>query len=332
MSHPHDAVEPVPDRLDAAEVRELSKLSPVRALAAIVVEWATIAAAISLSLALAWWPVTALAVIVIGARQHALTVISHDAAHFRLLPNRTWNDWIANIFLAWPMFISVQGFRHFHGAHHRHLGEEGDGNRALWHTHDTHGAPTAEWRYPKTAVDLAFKVLRRAAVITGAYWIVRGVVGGFMFGATPIAHVVRVALWAAVLAAIAMHDAWLELAIYWLLPYCTWHVAAQYLRLVCEHSVVEADDPRYAKTRSTIPGPFARFFVLPRNIGYHIEHHWYPSVPLYNLPTLHARLMERAEFRAHAQCSHALLDSLWQCVDRPPIATPLPSCHSGSER
>jgi fatty acid desaturase len=72
--------------------------------------------------------------------------------------------------------------------------------------------------------------------------------------------------------------------------------------------------------------------VLPRSIGYHIEHHWYPSVPFYNLPTLHARLMERAEFRAHAQCSHALLDSLWQCVDRPPIAPPLPRCHSGSER
>jgi fatty acid desaturase len=120
--------------------------------------------------------------IIAGARQHALTVLNHDATHFRLLPRRAWNDWVANLFLAWPMFISVQGFRHFHGPHHRHLGEQGDGNRALWHTHDAEGQPTPEWRYPKTAAQLFFKLLRRAAVLTGLFWIARGLVGGCLYG------------------------------------------------------------------------------------------------------------------------------------------------------
>jgi fatty acid desaturase len=312
--HPHDAVEPVPDRLAADELLALSELSTARALGAIAVEWAILAAAISIGIAADLWPVTILAIFVIGARQHALTVINHDATHFRLLPRRSWNDWVANIFLAWPMFISVQGFRHFHGAHHRHLGEEGDGNRKLWHTHDAAGRVTPEWRYPKTPLRIVFKLLRRAAVLTGLFWIARGLVGGFMFGASMAAHVARIVLLGAVFAALSRYGLWLEFAIYWVLPYCTWHAAAQYVRLVCEHSAVHSDDPRYARTRTTVPGPLARFFILPRNIGYHLEHHWYPSVPFYRLPTLHARLAGRPGFRAHAQCTQSILASLGQCI------------------
>jgi fatty acid desaturase len=138
-----------------------------------------------------------------------------------------------------------------------------------------------------------------------------------MFGASRVAHVVRLVGWAAALAALGQYGLWLEFAIYWVLPYCTWHAAAQYIRLVCEHSAVRSEDPRYAQTRSTVPGPLARFFILPRNIGYHIEHHWYPSVPFYRLPALHARLTDRPEFRAHAQCTRSILASLRQCLTTP---------------
>jgi len=315
-AHPHDATAPVPERLDAAELRALSRLSPARASIAIASEWAIIAAAIATASALQTWPVTVIAVLVIGARQHALTVISHDATHYRLLRSRAWNDWVANLLLAWPMFISVQGFRRFHGDHHRFLGEPGDGNRQLWHTHGPDGRLTPEWRYPKTWAQLAGKLLRRAALFTGLFWMVRGLIGGFMYGVPPAQHVVRLAALSLLCVALTHYDGWLLFAIYWVLPYCTWHAAAQYIRLVCEHSAVRSDDPRYAATRTTIPGALARFFVLPRNIGYHLEHHWYPSVPFYNLPALHARLAHRPGFAAHAQCNHSLLVSLAQCTTR----------------
>src|SRR5262245_54129443 len=111
-AHPHDGEAPVPDRLDAVELRALSALSPARALGAIATEWLGIGVAITLASVADTWPATLAAIVFIGARQHALTVISHDASHLRLLPNRGWNDWVGNLFLAWPMFISVQGFRH----------------------------------------------------------------------------------------------------------------------------------------------------------------------------------------------------------------------------
>lgn len=314
--HPHDGVAPVPDRLDVEELRALSTISPVRAIAAIATEWGIIGTTIAIATTVASWPVTVLAVLVIGARQHALTVISHDASHFRLLRSRRWNDWVANLFLAWPMFISVQGFRWFHGDHHRFLGEVRDGNRALWHTHDADGRFVPEWRYPKTWVGLAAKIVRRAALVTGLFWMARGLVGGFMYGVPATQRVARMVALAVLVVVLTRQDAWLAFATWWVLPYCTWHAAAQYIRLVCEHSAVRSDDPRYAATRTTIPGALGRFFVLPRNIGYHLEHHWYPSVPLYNLPALHARLARRPGFAAHAQCNRSLVASLRQCVAR----------------
>jgi fatty acid desaturase len=101
----------------------------------------------------------------------------------------------------------------------------------------------------------------------------------------------------------------------WLLPYCTWHIAAQYTRLICEHSGRISAQAGFDLTRSTVPGALGRFFVLPRNIGYHLEHHWYPSVPWYNLPQLQAALREDPDFLAHANVQHSVRDSLRQCSE-----------------
>jgi fatty acid desaturase len=316
IAHPHDALAPVPDRLPAADVRALSVLSPARALGAIALEWLGIAAAITTATFIDAWPMTILAIVYIGARQHALAVIAHDASHFRLLPNRRWNDWVGNVFLAWPTFMSVQGFRHFHAAHHRFLSDRGDGNRELWHTHGPDGELAPEWRYPKTPLGLAWKILRRATFLTGLLWIVRGLIGSFLYGARIAAQVVRVLLWAAFLAVIARAHAWRGLVMYWVVPYCTWHVAAQYARLVCEHSAVRSSDPRYAKTRTTVAGSLGRLLVLPRNVGYHLEHHTYPSVPFYRLPELHARFARDPGFSAHARVSRSLWESLRECTSR----------------
>lgn len=315
-AHPHDLRAPIPVRLDPADVRRLSALDPRRALAAIAVEWLVIGLAIGAATTVDAWPVTVLAVILVGARQHALLVIAHDAAHYRLLPHRGLNDLVGNVFLAWPTFASVEAFRHFHGEHHRFLQREGDGNRALWGTHDAHGGLVPEWRYPKTPLGLALAVLRRAAFVTGAWWALRGLLGGFLFGTPPSVRVLRIVLLVAVAAALTLGSAWPEFLLYWLLPYCTWHVGAQYVRLICEHSAVASDDPAFADTRSTLPGPLAALLVLPRNIGYHQAHHWYPSVPSYRLPELQALLELDPRFRAHARCHRSLWASLAE-VARP---------------
>jgi fatty acid desaturase len=55
---------------------------------------------------------------------------------------------------------------------------------------------------------------------------------------------------------------------------------------------------------------------VPRNIHYHIEHHWYPSVPFYNLPALHAELMRQPGFRQQAVVTSSVFASLRQCLSK----------------
>jgi fatty acid desaturase len=218
----------------------------------------------------------------------------------------------------WPTFASVEGFRKFHGMHHQYTNLPNDGNRHIWHTHNAAGELEPGWQFPKTRASLALVLLRRALFLTGLLWIVRGLVGTFLI---PMPHwmlAAELAFYASVAGALSFFGAWHAFLLYWIVPYCTWHIAVQYTRLICEHSAVESDEEEYAITRTTIPTLIESIFILPRNVGYHLEHHWYPSVPWYRLPELHEALMEREGFQAHAVVKRSVLASLGECV-RPQV-------------
>jgi len=314
VKHPHNTSRVVPERLPPATIKELSRLQPAKALAATAGEWAAMAGAIALCMNF-WHPLLyVVAVMFIGARQHALLVIGHDASHFRYLPARWQNDLFANLFLMWPSFASVEGFRKFHGLHHQYTNLPDDGNRHIWRTHDAAGELAADWQFPKTRTGLALVLLRRAAFVTGLFWIVRGLVGVFLLPSPRWMMAAMFAFYGSIAAALTYFGGWYAFLLYWIVPYCTWHIAAQYTRLICEHSAVESDEEEYAITRTTIPTWFEQIFILPRNVGYHIEHHWYPSVPFYRLPELHAALMAREGFQANAVVSRSVFASLSACV------------------
>ena len=322
--HPHRPVARIPVRLSVAQLRDLSRIDPTRALRAVLVDWLVIASAIALAQFGDHPLLTIVAVACIGARQHALTVISHDASHFRFLKNHRLNDWLADLLAAWPVFISVTAFRSVHGPHHRFVGVEGDGNRRAWRTHTPDGRLRPDWMYPKSWPALAGVLLRRAALLTGVMWIIRGIIAPFALRRPALELFARTAYY--VLAAIALTklQLWPEFLIYWILPYCTWHMFAQYTRLVCEHSGRIGTQAGFELTRTTIPGALGRFFVLPRNIGYHLEHHWYPSVPWYNLPKIarspavRSRLCRTCE---HLGIGAGFVESMHQLIRRPDSPT-----------
>jgi fatty acid desaturase len=161
---------------------------------------------------------------------------------------------------------------------------------------------------------LALIILRRAAFLTGISWIVRGIVGVFFIPQPHWMVAARLAFYASIAAALTYGGGWLGFVWYWLVPFCTWHIAAQYIRLICEHSAVDADEDEYNVTRTTLPTRLEAIFILPRNIGFHIEHHWYPSVPFYRLPELHQLLMAREGFQSHAVVRRSVVISLGECI------------------
>ena len=172
------------------------------------------------------------------------------------------------------------------------------------------------WVFPKTRAGLALLLLRRAMFLTGMFWIVRGLVGSSLIPSPYWMVAARIAFYLCVAGALTVFGAWYAFLLFWIVPYCTWHIVIQYARIICEHSAVESDDEEYGITRTTIPTLIESIFILPCNVGYHIEHHWYPSVPFYRLPDLHKELMAREGFRRHAVVRRSILASLGECVAR----------------
>jgi fatty acid desaturase len=68
-------------------------------------------------------PVTIIAIVLIGAGQHQLTGLAHEASHHILLKNRFWNDLISDWFCMFPLFSSTQHYRLQHIAHHQFVND-----------------------------------------------------------------------------------------------------------------------------------------------------------------------------------------------------------------
>jgi hypothetical protein len=161
--HPHNTSRIVPERLHPTTIKELSVLEPAKAIRATAEEWVAIVAAIAVC-SFFWHPALYVAaVVVIGSCQHALLILGHDASHYRYLASRWQNELFANLFLMWPTFASVEGFRKFHSTHHQYTNLPGDGNRHIWYTHDAAGELEPCWVFPKTRMGLALLLLRRAS-------------------------------------------------------------------------------------------------------------------------------------------------------------------------
>jgi fatty acid desaturase len=75
---------------------------------------------------LAWlWnvPVTLLAVVLVGAGQHRLTTLAHEASHYMLFRNRLLNELASDWFCMFPMWSTTHGYRLQHLAHHQYVND-----------------------------------------------------------------------------------------------------------------------------------------------------------------------------------------------------------------
>jgi fatty acid desaturase len=94
--------------------------------AAILANWLVVTGAFFYALRSGNWTSYLLAVFIVGTRQHALAVLGHHAAHYHVSRNKRLNDWLANLFAAWPIGYSLSGYRRLHFEHHRTVGTVAD--------------------------------------------------------------------------------------------------------------------------------------------------------------------------------------------------------------
>jgi fatty acid desaturase len=281
-------------------VQRLTRRSAWRASAAVVHDFAVIAAAIWL--ALAYWPnpvIAGLTVVIIGTRQHALFVIAHDAAHYLLYQRRWLNDAVGRL-CAMLQGLSMCTYRVIHRMHHNNLYGALDPDTAL------HGG------YPRGKAYLARKLLKDLSGLTAwktyAY---------FLGGAPALNTRTNVALrplddtseklrsearhdrnavvffHAVALLLFALSGYLVEYLVLWVLPLVTVVQAILRLRAIAEHGATTDFSSPLTAARTNLAPRWLEWLIFPHQVNYHIEHHLYASVPHYNLRALHREMVER---------------------------------------
>ena len=301
----------IPVKLTKEELTELSRVKPILACAHVAAEWALIAATIYLCQRF-WHPMLyVFAVAFIGSRQHALLVLMHDGVHYRLLRNRRLNDWLSEVVLAWPHLVSARQYRKNHFAHHRFLNTAQDPDLKR-------RAGDPAWVFPQAAPNLA-KMLFRDAVGLNAPAMIKLAASVAAADEVPTWFLaLRYGFYAAVLGVVIYLGVFEGFILYWIVPMFTWLVLIMRIRSIAEHHAINVDGPQtvYPRTRTTDATLLERIFLAPKNVNYHIEHHFFPSVPFYRLPELHAILMSKPGYREGAHVTHTYWGVLGESVGR----------------
>jgi fatty acid desaturase len=306
-SPPADRVRQVPIAISKTELRQLSAVSNWRSVVHILAEWVAIFAA-ALLCGRYWNPFSYIAAVVwIGSRQHALMILMHDGAHYRLLRNRTINDWVSEVLLAWPVMATVRSYRRNHFAHHRHLNTPEDPD---W----VRKRDDPEWAFPQDPLHLVTMLLRDLSGL-GAITLIR-LIGKLASRDTEVTRrymLVRYSFYIVILAMFLWYGAGTTLLLYWFVPLFTWLIFIFRIRSIAEHAAINGTTRSFAHTRTTLPTLLERIFISPKNVNYHLEHHLFPSVPFYGLAKLHIILREKPEFR-DAHITRSYIGVLRECV------------------
>lgn len=254
-------------RLDVAALRALSERGLLPWLPAALGDWLVITAALTVAVL---WPnvVTLLAaILIVGNRHHALTVLGHDGTHYTLSRHAGFNDFLTNLFCFWPLGLTVSGYRALHYAHHKNTGTADDPELG----HKRMRSP--QWDLPNTVqtvlryalMDLVFYSLADYLII------VRFAKPQRKREYSPLAFFHLAAVSALLLTGL------LPAAVVWYLSLVTSFMMFFRLRLWLEHQGTD-DTQRLALTW------WQGALLAPHNAWHHWEHHKYPTIPYHRLP------------------------------------------------
>lgn len=272
--------------ISSEDLAALSQKSDVKAFTILITNWLILFSGFAI---FGLWPnllTFLMALVVIGGRQLALSIIMHECSHGTMFKTQRFNDGLGSWLAALPLFINLQAYRPIHRRHHRHAGSAKDPDLNNYKS------------YPVTKASLRRKFIRD---LTGqsAFRQVLGVVKGSNSPLTQggSSHGSRIfykgclAQLLLLVPFLLIGHPWLYLL--WPLAYGTTFMLFLRIRQIAEHAGVPDlanPDPR-CHTRTTYAGFWERLTVAPVFVNYHLDHHIWPQVPAYHLKKLHQRLL-----------------------------------------
>lgn len=250
------------------------------------------------------------AVVIMGSRLHALAVLMHDAAHYRAFSNRRVNDTVGEL-LAWPVTLTLQGYRNSHISHHRDLNTEKD---LEW----VRKLGKKEFIFPMSGRDMLLILFQFASGIKAYGELMDAQKTESSVYVSPQLRMVRRICFLTLLGAAFYFGFWKQLVLYWVIPLFTSLLLFAYVRSVADHFCVEYTHA-LNQTRTVLCSFWERFIFAPHGINYHIEHHIYPSVPFYRLAELHKHLMTKEAYIRHAHVTKGYGELLKECLPHTPV-------------
>lgn len=301
--------------IERALLRRLGRPAPLRLLGHVLLEWAWIAAAIALASSIDRIGLSVLAIVFIGTRQNALLMLMHEFSHRQFSrTNVLLNDGVGDVLTAWPFLITLHGFRRNHLKHHRAPATPADPNwSALMRLE--------RYRFPRSRAGMAWLLLQHGLGVYAVHDAKAYLFDAQMAVDVPLAARWRQAVFAVlVIGLVTAFHGWTLLALYWFVPMLTVLMALLYLRDVGEHFALPA--PGLEASRTVLAGPLEGFFIAPHAVGFHAEHHLYPSVPFCRLRELHEVLRRQPGYARHAVVTRGYFGGLLREAALPSGSSP----------
>jgi len=229
------------------------------------------------------------AVAAIGARQLGLFILMHEGAHRCFSRSESRNMALSQWLCAYPIFADTQAYRRYHLQHHAHTQQRNDPDLVL-------SAP-----FPIAKASYRRKFLRDITGRTGYEQRKAQLVNALGDSSWPFLRRIRyfrdelgrqIAVNALFWAGLSLAGIWWAYPLLWLVPLLTWMMVITRIRNIAEHAVVSDSNDPLRNTRTTETNLLERMFIAPYFVNYHLEHHLLFYVPCYNLPKLHAILMQ----------------------------------------
>ena len=239
--------------------------------------------------------------LLIGALQHHLSIIQHEANHFLLFADRRCNEWVGA--LAGFAVGFTMTYRRTHLKHHQTLGDEIDPDLANYRDY-----PLSPGRF---LVDVAKNLSGFGAVRQAMAQTLLGKAPGAQDGRRDWGVLGLAGTQAGILGVFLLSGHPLDYLLLWLLPLITVSKTLTHFRNVVEHTQLrDVGDPELSRYRTIRCSWLEGFFFAPMNFNYHAEHHFYPGIAYHRLPEAHARMRALPEYSGAVDVQEGYLSFL----------------------
>jgi fatty acid desaturase len=258
----------------SAMLADLSARSTWRATATIAAEYALIALSVTIGQAFENIWAYLLIGIFVGTRQYALgECMAHEASHRNLSRTRWFNEALG-IAVCWPFFMTLAGYRRFHNRLHHRISLADDEN-SIYEDYEDWGLPPEEVPLSRRAAYWHL-VIKPLVGVIGVRHLIK-TVEDFYWDGDLAENTMMFTMWAAIFAVAAFFGLFVDLFLYWIIPWLVVVPVLNYWSEVGDHYRVTG-----AETRSNLN--WLLNTLIAHNIGYHALHHLYPSIPWFRLP------------------------------------------------